>query len=193
MGLAVVSLDDAVHHPRRGVALTFDDGYRDTYTTAFPLLAERSLTATVYVVTGFVSTDAWFEPGGGAMTWAMLREMMRAGWDIGSHTVSHRRLVNLPRGELRAELRDSRAVLEDRLGLPCRHFCAPAGDMDLVVLEEALASGYETAALSVPPRHLVPARHPAVIWRSGVYRETTWLAYRIKARGWDRWLRGPWW
>ncbi|MFQ5719979.1 MAG: polysaccharide deacetylase family protein [Acidobacteriota bacterium] len=192
MGRPVIALEQAVRRPGDGVALTFDDGHRDTYTTAFPLLADRGLTATVYVTTGYVSTRDWFEPGGEALTWADLAEMAAAGWTIGSHTVSHPRLTELPLAELRRELEESRAILQERLGRDCTHFCAPYGDMNRAVLHTVLQSGYSTAAVSVPPRHRLPGRLPAIVWRSGVYPDTSRLAYRLKARGWDRWLRGRW-
>lgn len=193
MGRPIISLAAAAKDPGDGVALTFDDGHRDTYTAAFPLLAGRGVTATVYVATAFVSTNDWFEPGGTAVTWEMLNELVAAGWTVGSHTLSHRRLVGLPPADLARELRESRAMLEDHLGRPCEHFCAPYGDMDRTVLAAALESGYRTVSVSVPPRHRLPARHPALVWRSGVYRTTSWPVFQLKARGWDRWLRGPWW
>lgn len=62
-GFDIVSLSQALeviagrHEPRRDVAvLTFDDGYRDVYDHAFPLLRRRGLPATLYLATGFVGT-----------------------------------------------------------------------------------------------------------------------------------------
>jgi peptidoglycan/xylan/chitin deacetylase (PgdA/CDA1 family) len=188
MGLRVVSLAEAARDSGTGVALTFDDGHLDTYTTAYPLLSRRGLTATVYVATGYVSTERWFEASGRAVTWAMLRELADAGWTIGSHSVSHRRLVELGEKELTRELADSRAALEDGLGLGCRHFCAPYGAMDQRVLDAARASGYRTAALSIPARYPLGDER-GVVYRSGVYRTTPWWIFRLKARGWDFRLR----
>jgi len=167
MGLQFVSLADAAARTRRGVALTFDDGHLETYTEAYPLLARRDLTATVYVVTGLVSTSAWFEPGGRPMNWSMIRELHAAGWTIGSHTVRHPRLTEVGDEALRQELSASRAALEDALGSPCRHFCAPYGAMDQRVLNAARAA-----------------------LRSGIYPATSLWRFRLKARGWDQALRG---
>ena len=171
------------------LALTFDDGHLETYTEAYPLLARRDLTATVYVVTGLVSTSAWFEPGGRPMNWSMIRELHAAGWTIGSHTVRHPRLTEVGDELLCQELYASRAALEDALGSPCRHFCAPYGAMDQRVLDAARAAGYTSAALSLPARFKF--RDPSmVLLRSGVYPATSWWRFRLKARGWDQTLRG---
>ena len=189
MGLAPVPLEEGASAGGRGVALTFDDGHLETYTRAYPILAGRGLTATVYVATGFVSTAGWFEPGGRPMTWAMVRELHRSGWTIGSHTVRHGRLTGLDDAGLERELTASRAALEDALGSPCRHFCAPYGDMDDRVRQAALAAGYRTLALSVPVRHRL-RETAGVLARSGVYPGTSWWAFRVKARGWDARIRG---
>lgn len=189
MGLPVVGLAESMTRSGRGVALTFDDGHLETYTEAYPLLARRGLTATVYVVTGLVATSAWFEPGGRPMNWSMIRELHAAGWTIGSHTVSHPRLTEAGDETLRQELAASRAALEDALGSPCRHFCAPYGAMDQRVLDAVLAAGYRSAALSLPARFRY-GDASGVLPRSGVYPGTSWWRFRLKARGWDVTLRG---
>ncbi len=190
MGRLLRGLQEAVAgQQRRTVAITFDDGHLETYTRAYPILSSRGIPATVYVATGFVSTQNWFEPGGRPMTWAMIRELAEAGWTVGSHSVSHARLTQLADRELREELVVSRRTLEDAMGQPCRHFCAPYGDMDQRVLEAAREAGFLTAALSLPARHALPDSR-GVVLRSGIYPGTGWTAFRLKARGWDRHLRG---
>jgi peptidoglycan/xylan/chitin deacetylase (PgdA/CDA1 family) len=189
MGLPILSLDESLGRARGGVALTFDDGHLETYTQAYPLLARRGLTATVYVVTGPVSTGGWFEPGGRPMNWSMIRELHAAGWTIGSHTVHHPRLTQVADEILRQELAGSRETLEDALGSPCRHFCAPHGAMDQRVLDAVRDAGYRSAALSLPARFRY-SDPGGVVPRSGVYPGTSWWRFRIKARGWDLFLRG---
>jgi peptidoglycan/xylan/chitin deacetylase (PgdA/CDA1 family) len=141
------------------------------------------------VVTGLVSTSAWFEPGGRSMNWSMIRELHAAGWTIGSHTVRHSRLTEVGDELLRQELSASRAALEDALGSPCRHFCAPYGAMDQRVLDAARDAGYTSAALSLPARSKLRDAS-MVLLRSGIYPATSWWRFRLKARGWDQALRG---
>ena len=69
--------------PDRPVLITFDDGYVDNYTHAYPILKKYNLKATIFVVTGFLSKRK------GYLTWDQLREMEKNGITIESHTVTH--------------------------------------------------------------------------------------------------------
>lgn len=184
-GRTVVPLRAARGGRRGAVALTFDDGHLETWSTAFPMLAERGWVATVYVATDWISSGRWFEPRGRGMTWEMVAELGRSGWTVGSHSRSHARLTSLSDAALREELAGSRAVVEDRLGGPCHDFCAPYGDLDGRVLEAARAAGYRTTAVSAPARHPLPPGAPDLVWRSGIYGTTPLWVFRLKARGLD--------
>ncbi len=185
MGLPVIPLAAAVSRPGPGIAVTFDGGHRQIYSLAYPLLASRGLVATVYVMTGHVSSPGPLPGGGQAMSWAMLRELAQAGWTIGSHGVRSARLTALTGETLAAELVASREALEAGLGVPCLNFCPPWGDMDERVLTAIRAAGYMTAALTVAGRHPLRAA-PGIVARIGISRETGWWRFRLKARGWDR-------
>jgi peptidoglycan/xylan/chitin deacetylase (PgdA/CDA1 family) len=120
------------------VAITFDDGYEDNYTHAFPLLRERGLAATFFVTVGLVERDAATVERFGALrqvdplevaplSWDQLREMSGAGASIGAHTWSHPNLSRLGEPETRLELERPKAILEDRLGAPVTEFAYPFG------------------------------------------------------------------
>lgn len=144
----------------RGVVITFDDGWADNYHQAFPLLRQRGMTATIFVVTGFVGTK-------GYLTWEEIREMAEAGMDIQSHTTSHRPLGMLTEAEIRHELEDSRNILEDRLGRQVRFVSMPQGVFTPAVLHFAQESGYLGVCTSEPGlRHMAIA--PAVLKRINV-------------------------
>lgn len=125
--------------PERPVVLTFDDGDRDHYTNAFPIMKKYGFTGTFYVITNDIST------GGGFMTWDMLKEMAKDGMDIQSHTVHHPNLAAASEDEIRLELSKSKRVIEEKLGTTVKHLAYPGGaysNTTIKVLEEL---GYHTA------------------------------------------------
>lgn len=112
--------------PRDAVALTFDDGYRDFATEAFPLLRRHGFPATVFLATAFVGDDRprAFK-GRPCLTWRDVRALHAAGVTFGSHSVTHVPLAGLPAHQLREEVRDSKAALENALGAPVEAFACP--------------------------------------------------------------------
>lgn len=120
--------------PEKPVALTFDDGYRDNYENAFPVLQKHGFTATFFVITGFVEQNA-----APYMTWPMLEEMSRAGMRIESHTVSHPQLSGLPAEDQRYQIETAQQMIASRIGYTPRYLCYPGGFYDettQAVLEE---------------------------------------------------------
>jgi peptidoglycan/xylan/chitin deacetylase (PgdA/CDA1 family) len=117
--------------PRRTVAITFDDCYRDNLCAA-QVLAHYRLPATFFIPTGYIGTDAVFEwdldlPRMANLTWDDLTEMASMGFEFGSHSVTHPNFVRLPKSKAKAELVESKKQLEDHLGRPIRWFAYPFG------------------------------------------------------------------
>ena len=112
-------------HDHRYVAITFDDGYRDFYTHAFPVLAEHGFQATVFIVTGLTGEEPIRQHGREYLTWGEIREMQSCGIRIGSHTVSHPELYRLSPSEVEYEIRQSKETIEDKLGESVRSFSYP--------------------------------------------------------------------
>jgi peptidoglycan/xylan/chitin deacetylase (PgdA/CDA1 family) len=125
--------------------------------------------------------DEWsagpHEPELVGCTWDEIAELAEAGWEIGSHTCSHSRLTTLSDHEVRAELVDSKAEIEDRLGCPCRSLAYPYGDHDERVVRATHAAGY-VAAGTLPGRFEGddPLRHPRLF----VSRADTRLRFAVK-------------
>ncbi len=112
------------------VALTFDDGYRDTYTTAFPILLERGLPFTLYLATESIETGISLGPPERAepLTWDQIGTMHESGLvTIGAHTHRHSDLRQLSTEALEEELGISDDLIEQRLGLRPAHFAYPWG------------------------------------------------------------------
>jgi len=131
--------------PERTVVLTFDDGFADFYQQALPLLVHYGFTATLYVTTGWVQDEGPLPAGerpGRMLCWSQVAEAAGAGIEIGAHSRLHPQLDQLPRQQLREELRVSKAQLEDRLGRPVPGLAYPFGYSSAAVREEARAAGH---------------------------------------------------
>jgi len=209
-------------------AITFDDGYRDVYEVAFPILKRRGIPSAVFVVTDLVGTDRllahdelhlhfssmlgqpcespdrWRDrvakldlndqqseqlirrlneakdpfqatravletidqsaldqlfvilrgevslqedalKGFRMLDWNMLAEMIAGGVTVGSHTRTHALLANAAPEVLRDEVESSRRELEQRLGVPVRHFAYPDGRFNAVAIQAVADAGYRTA------------------------------------------------
>ena len=140
------------------MAVTFDDAFRSVRTLGLPILQQLDIPGTVFVPTDQVGAAPMRWPGidewtGGphekelaGCTWEELAELADAGWEIGSHTRGHHRLTTLSDREVRAELVDSKAEIEDRLGRSCRSLAYPYGDHDARIVRAARSAGYAAAA-----------------------------------------------
>lgn len=138
--------------PGRFVCLTFDDGYRDAFDHAFPILAGQGLPAAFFVVSGWID-----EARPGIVGWAECRRLAAGGMEVGSHSATHRRLAGLCRSEVEAEVTASRARIEAELGRPCVHFACPWGQPGEDYDPErdpglAHAAGYQSFLTTMPRR-----------------------------------------
>ena len=124
---------------KKPVLLTFDDGNADNYTALFPLLKKYQAHALIFLITDKVGTE-------GHLSWEQIKEMQASGWvEFGSHSHTHRRLRSLPNEEIVQEVRESKRILEEKLGRPVDSFCYPfgAGGFDKRVRPLILQAGYK--------------------------------------------------
>ena len=125
--------------PERPVLITFDDGYVDNYNNAMPILKKYGMRATIFVVPGFTSVQANY------LTWEQLKEMEKNGFTIQSHTLNHRALEELPDDEIRAELLNSKILIEKNLGHSVDFLAYPTGTYNLHIAGIAKDVGYKAA------------------------------------------------
>jgi peptidoglycan/xylan/chitin deacetylase (PgdA/CDA1 family) len=129
------------------VLVTFDDGLACFGREAWPIMRERDITCTLYVVSGQVGQDAaWLGADAPPMlTWDDIRRLDAEGCEIGAHSVSHPQLDVVPRDVLPHEVRSSRTAIALQLDHPVRSFAYPHGFHDRKVVEEVRRAGYSSA------------------------------------------------
>jgi peptidoglycan/xylan/chitin deacetylase (PgdA/CDA1 family) len=129
-------LVDALRHGttlRQQLAITFDDGYRDNYENAAPVLERLSLPATFFVVSQWMGSDVvpWWDRQNDVihpwMTWDHVRSLHRRGFDIGAHTRTHADLGAIAPDDAKREIAGARQELEVRLKAPVELFAYPYG------------------------------------------------------------------
>lgn len=173
----------------KAVVVTFDDAFRSVFELAAPILERHGMPGTVFVPTDAVARTQASWPGvdhwlGGpheaelsVMRWDEISTLRDAGWEIGSHSVTHPRLPDLGQRALREELARSREEIEDRLGARCTSLAYPYGAVDDRVVAAARAAGY-VAGAGLPAR----MHRPEVLnWpRLGVYHRDHERRFALK-------------
>jgi peptidoglycan/xylan/chitin deacetylase (PgdA/CDA1 family) len=139
------ALERGASLPKKPILITFDDGYRDVFGKAMPVLARLHMHATAYVITSRISG-----PDPSFLTWGQLAGLERRGFDIGSHTVHHVELPSVAPAIATAELLDSRHALEQHLRHPVQWFAYPAGKYDAATAALVQRAGYVVAVTTQP-------------------------------------------
>ncbi|MBI4589384.1 MAG: polysaccharide deacetylase family protein [Candidatus Rokubacteria bacterium] len=161
-GFRVLALSTVAEHLRRGeafpersIAVTFDDGFVNTYTTGFPVLQKYGFSATVFLVTGHVGrVNDWPSqprqiPRLPLLSWPQIEEMGRHGICFGAHSVSHPLLPAIPRREAEREIGESREAIEAYLQRPVEFFAYPYGRHDGGI-RDVVASLFQGACSTRP-------------------------------------------
>lgn len=131
-GYQVINLHDVkeyltnrINKDRKAVVITFDDGFRDFYTEAFPILQKYGFTATMFLPTQFINNERSKFKDKECLSWNEVRELHRQGLTFGSHTVTHPQLNSLKPNDIEYELRHSKETIEDKIGEPIESFSYP--------------------------------------------------------------------
>lgn len=161
-------LDAALLHGARlpvdPVVLTFDDGFRNQYANALPVLMRYHLPATFFVITGRLGRPAY-------MTVRQVQTLVRDGMDVEDHTVSHLPLSTLSSNRIARELNTARRSLEELTRKPVRYVAYPMGDYDSRVVLVAREQGF-ILGLTTRRRTMQLRSQRLLLGRFGVWPQT---------------------
>lgn len=132
--------------PAKPIVLTFDDGYRDFYTNVFPILKEKRLKATVFVISQFNGGDKY-------LLWEQVSEMANSGLvSIGDHTLNHSSLAKLAKAQQADQIISARSIIEGYIGKRVNTFAYPYGSSNPIGKEVLKENGFLAAVTTIPGR-----------------------------------------
>ena len=145
-GVTLAQVDAYWRHgvalPPRPVVVSFDDGYLSDYTHARPVLERLGWP-------GVLNLE-WDNQKPGDLPALLVRRLIRAGWEVDSHTITHPDLTSVGDAQLRDEVARSRELIRRRFGVPADYFCYPSGRFDARVVTAVRRAGYRGATTTNP-------------------------------------------
>ncbi|HVN70583.1 MAG TPA: polysaccharide deacetylase family protein [Desulfomonilia bacterium] len=129
--------------PDRGVVITIDDGFISEYEKAVPILRKYRFPFCIFIFTHAIDHKNY-------ISWEQLRRLVQWGGEVGCHTYSHPRLINLPVKEQEKEVMGSKRNMEEKLGRPVRYFAYPYGEYDDSIRALARRAGFRLMLTTDP-------------------------------------------
>lgn len=143
--------------PKHPVVLSFDDGYLSQGKDAGAILAARRWPGVLNL--------AWHNLGvPGGITKSRIKTMIKAGWEVDAHSLTHPDLTTLSGAALAREVAGSRRAIQDAFGVPVDAFCYPAGKFDATVEAAVKAAGYRAATTELDGA-AAPSQDPYALHR----------------------------
>lgn len=154
--------------------ITFDDGWKDNYTNAYPLLNKFNVSATIFLATKFIGQEDM-------LTWENVKEMESSRITFASHTISHKNLDSISYKELQEELIGSRNIIDDELDKNVKWLCYPKGIYNNAVIDSA--EKYYLGAFTTHNGLVSKHDHKFTLKRVGIHDDISknipLFAYRI--------------
>jgi peptidoglycan/xylan/chitin deacetylase (PgdA/CDA1 family) len=156
----------------RCALLTFDHGFSTDYEVVYPLLKAKGYPAIFFLVTEMLGKKDM-------LGFQEVISLRKAGFIIGSHTISHPRLTDISLSEAKNEIEGSKKILEDNIHERIDFFSYPYGDLNEDIVNLVKEAGYKAAFLISPwMRRYRYSRFTIPRW--GIYQNTNFLFFRLK-------------
>ena len=171
---------------KKYIILTFDDGYKDNYDLAFPILKEFNFKATIFLM-GSSTYNEWDVKAGGEkefplMSVEMIKEMQDYGIEFGAHTFNHPKLNTLSNEEIEHQIVDVKKPLEEKIGKEIITFAYPYGILNDYAKEMAKKAGY-TFALATDSGSVCLSDDLYQIRRIAIFPNTNLFSFKRKVAG----------
>jgi len=163
--LTIQDLEDINNIPNKSVLITFDDGYKDNFITAIPILKKYGASSIFFIVTGLIGET---NKGLKMMSWEEIKKISSdILFEVGAHTITHRKLHKLSIEEIQNEIVQSKITLEEKLGKSIGVFAYPYGRYSQSVLDTVKKNNFKFA-FSTKPGHLSKEIDKLLIFRFGM-------------------------
>jgi len=179
-GYSLVTLSDWFDNPydEKTVAITFDDGYESVYHNALPVLEKYNAKATIFVISDYIGQENLWDVNIGWLKFrhlnsAQLLELAELGHEVGSHTCTHKVLVDADETTILADFKRSKVTLESLINRKVRFIAYPFGRFNSRLLELTSEAGYDGGCIFMPYNHELLKSAPRLIYRQGIYLTDT--------------------
>jgi peptidoglycan/xylan/chitin deacetylase (PgdA/CDA1 family) len=206
-GFSVIGLGEAVRRSTESgsakngesvgsVVITFDDGFQNFYTNAFPVLSRYGFTATMFLPTAHIGESRLSFKGKDCLNWGEVRELQKYGISFGSHTVTHPQLHHCDAIAIKREVADSKRMIEQKLGCAVRSFsypyAFPEADSGFKrrLRDDLRQAGYENGVCTNIGRY-GPGSDPFFLNRLPMNSDDDSRLFRAKLAGSYDWLAKP--